>query len=175
MKQPTNLELALCDGMPWGLKCRTYSGIGTLKEINKNGHWYLDLDGGGGTVGNLNSKDHEGKFFLGGEPYPPSSILKPILFSLSCLTKEITISDYNDGKPFIPINVLNQMKIAQMGLASFRIFESKEGKIHVLADFNDGYSVLAQPGIKQILDQWHFNTRNLEPHEFINAEGLNVY
>lgn len=28
---------------------------------------------------------------------------KPILYPLSCLTEEITVPNYNDGKPFIPI------------------------------------------------------------------------
>lgn len=75
-----------------GCKCKTYAGKGKLTSFDiDSGHWYVSLDTGGGTVGNINDTYREcpeesKQAFPDG--YPPKSILKPILRKLSDITKE---------------------------------------------------------------------------------------
>jgi len=150
MKQPTNLELTLCDGLPWGLK------VDLMHPQNND--WmerkYL--------------AHHNVKEVFG----YPAHLIKPIVFPLSALTKEITISDYNDGKPFVPI---------------YEALDHGQKEGYMNAEDRDilCYFVINPFGWKGLdkapqwlfglLNQWHFNTRNLSETEFINAEGLNIY
>lgn len=75
-----------------GCKCWTYSGKGHLQDFDiKTGYWYVGLDSGGGTVGNINDTYREcpeesKNAFPDG--YPPKSILKPILRKLEDITDE---------------------------------------------------------------------------------------
>lgn len=72
-----------------GCRCFTYSGYGILKEYNQDGHWFVKLDNGGATVGNINDThtpcDNKEAFPKG---YPPKTIIKPILRQLEDITKE---------------------------------------------------------------------------------------
>lgn len=74
-----------------GQKVRTYSGRGILSSIDTDGRWYVSLEKGGGTVGNINDKnqpcpEESKKTFPNG--YPPKSILTLILRPLSSMTEE---------------------------------------------------------------------------------------
>lgn len=74
-----------------GCRVRTYSGFGNLTDIDLSGRWYVSLESGGGTVGNINDKnkpcpEESRKSFPNG--YPPDSILTPILRPLSSMTEE---------------------------------------------------------------------------------------
>lgn len=154
MRQPTTLELTLCEGLPWGLKM----------IFEKSGR-VINLHG-------IQKTTAEKLIFIDEEKYYEETIydFKPILFPLDCLTKEITIA----SETFIPIDRLNEMGIVKMGLAKYRVFQA-ENKVHVLADLHPGYSILTDPSARSLLVQWHFNIHSLTPDQFIDADTVEVY
>ncbi len=90
----------------------------------------------------------------------------PILFPISCLTKEIQIANYNDGKPFIPYKKLGWT----IGY---------DGKIGDMIDFGDSHKGVIEPiqyisDIQQLVS-WHINLMD-ESEDFIPVtEGFNPY
>jgi len=87
--------------------------------------------------------------------------LKPILFSTSCLTKPITVSTYNNGKPFVPIE-----EMANIGSIYYGGFEEAKFAIECLEaglshEMYDSWMV-------ELLQKWHINYR-LSPDQFIEA------
>lgn len=89
---------------------------------------------------------------------------KPVLFPLSCVTKVIEVSTYNNGKPFVPIEELK---------SDYRL----DLIIGVYSDgtkclFNDKTGSSSwkywEYAIIEKLNQWHINYR-LSPDQFIEA------
>lgn len=82
---------------------------------------------------------------------------KPICFPLSFLTKEIQISDYNNGEPFVPIKELG--RIFKLNVIEYCVIEKNIND----ADFapaNFRHNVVMQ------LQKWHFAI-GLSENEFI--------
>lgn len=149
MTDQRKLELTLCDGLPHGLKVmitsnQAYGGIETIKGINTRL---------GGSVD-----------FIGGTARGITHV-KPILFDLSSLTEEITIG----GETFVPIdrikelfpNVPNWYRVIDKGHVIKHYLNQS-----ALTTSNTEYVVI------QKLNEWHFNTRGLNPDQFINVKDL---
>ena len=80
-------------------------------------------------------------------------VIDPILFPISCLTKEIQLSNYNEGKPFIPIEKLYHLNILRCDISNFQFIN-----LDVVADhcFSNQFIKLFQQLIK-----WHIDIAGL--------------
>lgn len=87
------------------------------------------------------------------------SELKPILHSMDYLTKEITIANYHDGKPFIPMEHLAN-EYGSFYLATI---------IDINMKIDSGCLTTY---IADKLNKWHFNWRNLPESDYIRVDSL---
>jgi len=167
MKTPIPLELTLCEQLPWGLK---------IHDSMQEKEFLLSDDYFRGIPTIINDL---GRCIL--EQCTLDDYLKPILFSMDCLTKEITLKDYNDGKPFVPIMEL--AKTNPKFICEGSIIRIAGDNIAIIIDDINGVGkavFLRNPYKNSLLtidflNRLHFNTRNLSPDQFVNAYGLNVY
>lgn len=95
-EQKRLLEIDLCSRLPHGVK-----------------YWYADpYDHELDEIGIIESYNNKSKSFhtdKGTIVRVESNTVKVLLFPISSMTREITISTYNDGKPFVPIRHLLSM------------------------------------------------------------------
>lgn len=140
------LEIVLCEQLPYGVKIL----IPDIYDHNRDEIKKLDED------------------LLKLFTRYKSTLNRPILHSMDQLTQEITVAGYNDGKPFVPLGVLNSMKIVEMGLAKFRTFVSRDDQTFLLADYYDGVNVCSI-SVVDLLNQWHFNWRNIPENLYVKA------
>jgi len=167
MKQPTNLELTLCDGLPWGLRMCMKGAENITTELNFStlSVWISLCEKSG----------------------------LPILFPLSALTKEITVN----GETFVPIVELAKCCAAFDFGEKFDLDRPvtfrENGVFYTYDDVRYSFSFNGSGFIYMIdwkgkdtrhvnqnkafdlLNQWHFNTRNLPADQFINAHESKVY
>lgn len=104
---------------------------------------------------------------------PSFEKITPILFPTSALTKEIQIANYNDGKPFIPIEEIDSL--ASTNKEVNQIIEWDNSENHFLINvhyFIGGWEITF---IIDKLNQWHINYR-LSPDQFIEVtDAFNPY
>lgn len=94
---------------------------------------------------------------------------KPILFPLDCLTREIQLKDYNDGKPFVPIEELLKdnlnIEVRDVKIVGGIVVWKDRVLMSLAVD-------RMQYGHVQTLLLWKINVFNLPEDEYINVESL---
>lgn len=99
------LEIDLCSRLPYRVKCQTPLGVMELTIIeteSKFKYWFgydkkVPSKHFNAEICNKNGFNSHGF---------TKSEIKPLYFPISCLTKPITVPNYNDGKEFVPLVML---------------------------------------------------------------------
>lgn len=109
-EQKQKLKVALCGYLPWGVKCM----------LNDEGRFNLDSEFGNPyqvyesmDIVYINPETFEFELQHNsgwGVGLIELSEFNPILYPISCLTKEIVVKGYNDGKPFVPIERIMSLR-----------------------------------------------------------------
>lgn len=90
------------------------------------------------------------------------SLIKPILYSMDMLTKEIE----HKGERFIPLN-----KISNLNLGHCDWISNERERLIEKYGFQDWFGVVPV-GIVNKLLEWHFNVFGLDESEYIKKENL---
>jgi hypothetical protein len=115
-------------------------------------------------------------------------LVKPHLFPLSSLTKPITVVGYNDNKEFVPMLelVLIDTDFEFHDMDRVHMFTAVDIKVDAVYNtggedddllLSIGYNSMEhlKNWIVNLLDLWHFNTKNLKQVQFIDANESKVY
>lgn len=131
----------------------------------------------------------EDSIYLHGLSLPQKlSNYAPILFPTSALTKEIQIANYNNGEPFVPIDLINDELNKRITcdvtilfnyyFYNYRIFlcRGEHDYYEEVEIWNDENHFLNCPiWIVDLLKKWHINYR-LSPEQFIEVtDEFNPY
>lgn len=114
--------------------------------------------------------------------------IKPILFPTSALTKEIQIANYNNGEPFVPLDIFkkkaNELKsTSEDYMFDFNCVNNYIGLSRGSYDNFEGIDIFDEEHkcvntpfwIIELLNQWHINYR-LSPEQFIEVtDEFNPY
>jgi len=154
MKQPSNLELALCAGLPWGLK----------GSVDADPYVLIFMDHNGRTL--WRDENNKKRTCYNAIPH---------YFPLEYLTQEITISTYKDGKPFVPVCVLCELYYGSQNYEApeFCDTELEDVEMSMMNICRDKSAITLE--MADILHSWHFNVYNLSPDQFINAAESKIY
>jgi hypothetical protein len=140
-EQKRLLEIDLCGRLPYGVKCQL---MGMVKDDHEDPPVPL--------IFQITGMNKQEVVIEGNSEYDIEDVF-PLLRPLSDLTKEITQANYNDGKPFVPIN-----EMGGFNLAPSIISGDIAHKIH------GGWSTYTEDwpmSVIQKLNEWHFDYRDL--------------
>ena len=101
-------------------------------------------------------------------------ICKPHLFPLPSLTKEIRVEGYNDDKAFVPMEELSEMSFD---------YDDPDAATDLYYDYGKQDWYLPDPQeiknlpswVVDFMNDWHFNTLDLLPSDYIDASESKVY
>jgi len=142
-EQQQLLTVDLCSRLPYGVKGLNMSNtLCSLEAVRiKDSIWRPD------------------KLLFIGQSY---TNVKPLLFHLSSLTKEITISTFNDGKPFVPIDELKEQCRIIDGMTGNLEYIGKVNYAESFKYFNQTIAIMALPfWFFDLFSQWHVDYRGL--------------